>query len=167
MKTAIRLATAAMALISLPAFATLGDDSASVTADQTALQATMTTSTKPDYTDYALTLANGIIVHEFVNSANQVFEVTWNGKGMRPDMKQILGSYFSHFGAPEKERRPTRRHADRIGANYEMHSAVHNRIFSGTAHIPSMIPKSLPGPLSVPDESVSPGTPAAPNNGSR
>jgi hypothetical protein len=164
MKTAIHLAVAAMALASLPAFATLGGNSASVSADQTALQATMIKSEKTGYTDYALTLANGIIVHEFVNSANQVFEVTWNGKGMRPDMKQILGSYFSRFGtnenapqsAQKNEQRPTTRHVEHIGTNFVMHSAVHNRLFSGTAHVPSMLPPSLSGPLSVPAESVAP-----------
>ncbi|HXA48311.1 MAG TPA: DUF2844 domain-containing protein [Burkholderiaceae bacterium] len=166
MKAAIHLAFAAVAFVSLPAFATLGGNSVSVTADQTALQASMSKSEKTGYTDYALTLANGIIVHEFVNSANQVFEVTWNGKGMRPDMKQILGSYFSRFGtnanatqsAQKNEQRPTTRHVERVGANFEMHSAVHNRLFSGTAHIPSMIPTSLSGPLSVPAESVTPST---------
>lgn len=164
MKVAIQLAIAAAALVSLPAFATLGENSASVTADKLALSATMTTSTQSGYTDYALTLANGIIVHEFVNSANQVFEVTWNGRGMRPDMKQILGSYFSHFGVQSKEaRRPLSRRADRTGHNFEMHSAVHNRWFTGTAHVPSMIPSTLSGPLALPVESTGPG--AAPNKG--
>jgi hypothetical protein len=112
MKAAMHLAIAAVALASLPAFATLGGNSASVVADQKAFQATMKTSEQSGYTDYSLTLANGIIVHEFVNSANQVFEVTWNGKGMRPDMKQLLGSYFSLFGrtATDSPRSDARRH---------------------------------------------------------
>jgi hypothetical protein len=154
MKTVMRLAIAAVALVSLPAFATLGGNSASVIADQTAFQASLKTSAQPGYTDYSLTLPNGIIVHEFVNSANQVFEVTWNGKGMRPDMKQLLGSYFSHFGTSEKERQPTRRQASHIGANFVAHSAVHNRIFSGTAHVPSLMPAALAAPISVPNESL-------------
>jgi len=156
MKSAIHLAIAVAAMASLPAFATLGGNSASVVADKTALQATMKTSAEAGYTDYSLTLANGIIVHEFVNSANQVFEVTWNGKGMRPNMKQILGNYFSHFGTTGKkeERQPTHRQADHIGSNFVVHSAVHNRIFSGTAHVPSMIPSSISGPISVPNESL-------------
>jgi hypothetical protein len=163
MKAAMHLAIAAVALASLPAFATLGGNSASVVADQKAFQATMKTSEQSGYTDYSLTLANGIIVHEFVNSANQVFEVTWNGKGMRPDMKQLLGSYFSHFGTSAKEvkqeeRQPTRREAMRVGTNFVAHSAVHNRIFSGTAHLPSMVPASLPGPISVPNESLPAGS---------
>ncbi len=163
LKAAILLALAAVALVSLPAFATLGGNSASVSADQAVLQATMTRSAKAGYTDYALTLANGIIVHEFVNSANQVFEVTWNGKRMRPNMKQILGSYFSHFYPQQKEGQATSRRLDRVSTTVEIHSAVQNRLFSGTAHIPSMIPTSISGPLGVPVESATPGSAAAPN----
>lgn len=164
-KMAIRIAVAAAALVSLPAFATLGGNVDSVTADKVALQASMTTSSQSDYTDYALTLSNGIIVHEFVNSANQVFEVTWNGKGMRPDMKQILGRYITRFGPQEKELRPTARHADRVQSDVEIHSAVQNRLFSGTAHIPAMIPSSMSGPLSVPVENAPSSTVATPSNG--
>ena len=153
--TAIRLAIAAATLVSLPAFATLGGNSASVTADQTALQATMITSAKEGYTDYALTLPSGIIVHEFVNSANQVFEVTWNGIGMRPDMKQILGSYFTQLTPHEDEKLPTSRHFSRVGAKVEIHSEAHNRVFTGTAHIASMMPSSLSAPIRVPAERVS------------
>lgn len=158
MKLALHLATVVAALASVPAFATLGGNSASVLADQTAFQATLVTTKQSDYTDYALTLTNGIIVHEFVNSSNQVFEVTWNGKGMRPDMKQLLGSYFSHFGTSEKqERQPTLRETERKSANFVAHSAVHNRVFSGTAHVPSMIPASISGPLSVPNDTLTVG----------
>jgi hypothetical protein len=163
LKAALHLALAAAALVSLPAFATLGGNSSSVTTDSTALQATMTTTAKDGYTDYTLTLANGIIVHEFVNSANQVFEVTWNGKGMRPNMKQILGSYFPRFGVQEKERRPMSRHADRISRGFEFHSAVHNRWFSGTAHVPAMIPSSMSGPLAVPADGPPAAAVAVPN----
>jgi len=73
---------------------------------------------------------------------------------MRPDMKQILGNYFQHFGVQEKERRPLSRHADRIGTNFAFHSEVHNRWFSGTAHVPSMMPSTLSGPLAVPESAA-------------
>ena len=160
-RTATQLALAAAVLVALPAWATLGGDEASVIADQAALNATLVKTANAGYTDYALTLPNGIIVHEFVNPAGQVFEVTWNGKGKRPDMRQILGTHFDKFNAPvsqkaRNDKHATARRADRVAADFEMHSAVHNRIFTGTAHLPSQLPASLSGPIGVPMESPIP-----------
>jgi len=151
------LALTISTFVSAPASATLGGNAASVTADQVALQATLVKNLASGYTDYALALTNGIVVHEFVNSADKVFEVTWNGKGMRPDMKQLLGTYFSQIATQPKKGRPTLRQADSVNANFEMHSSVRNRIFSGTAHIPSNVPASLTGVLSVPNDNIKTG----------
>ena len=159
--SAIQLAIAAAAFVTLSASATLGGNEASVIVDQAALKATLVKTMNAGYTDYALTLPNAIVVHEFVNAAGQVFEVTWNGKGMRPDMQQILGVHFDQFNAPAKEKAVNEKHvtarrSDKVANDFEAHSAVHNRIFTGIAYLPSQLPSSLNGPLSVPVESPIP-----------
>jgi hypothetical protein len=155
-KTRRRMLTAGACLAimatSLSAQATLGGDGASVLADQSAMHATMTAKTEAAYTDYALTLPNGIVVHEFVNPSSHVFEVTWYGKDHRPDMSQILGSYVSRFQGQGKVSRPTSRRADRVESDLEIHSAVRNRVFSGTAHVPALLPENMSTPIRVPAE---------------
>ncbi len=156
-----RVVIAACSLASPLAFAALGGNIASVTADKAAMQAGISTSAKAGYTDYALTLPSGVVVHEFVNDTNQVFEVTWYGKGMRPDMKQLLGGYFARFQPGAKGPRPTVRRLDRVDTDFELHSAGHNRLFSGTAHLPANLPASLSGPLAVPEIAAAPVTSGA------
>jgi hypothetical protein len=138
--------------LSFSAHATLGGDGASVTADQTALHATVKITPEANYTDYALTQPDGVVVHEFVNTASHVFEVTWRGLGHRPDMEQILGQYAERFHGQSKVSRPMNRHADRVESDLEIHSAVRNRYFTGTAHIPGLLPESLSTAVRVPVE---------------
>jgi len=155
-KVRSRLLTAGACLAimatSFSAQATLGGDGASVIADQSALHATMKITTEANYTDYALTQPDGVVVHEFVNPSSHVFEVTWAGKAHRPDMSQILGSYVSRFQGQGKVSRPTSRRADRVDPDLEIHSAVRNRYFSGTAHIPGLLPENMSAPIRVPAE---------------
>jgi hypothetical protein len=142
---------AAMA-VPLSASATLGGDGASVLADQSALHATMAVKAEAGYTDYALTQPNGVVVHEFVNPSSHVFEVTWSGKGRRPDMEQILGTYATRFHGTTKVSRPVNRHADRVETDLEVHSVVRNRYFFGTAHVPALMPENMSAPIRVPAE---------------
>lgn len=146
--------SAAMALLftSLTANATLGLDSASVVQDQKALGASITMSSNDGYTDYALSFPHGGVAHEFVNSAGQVFEVTWSKYGSRPDMQQLLGNYASRFSGTANGGTPTSRRADRLDPDFELHSKVRMRYFSGTAHLPTSLPTGMAGPLSVPLE---------------
>lgn len=156
--SAICLAWLALACYGAPAWAALGGDRASVEADQAALSATLATHAEQGYTDYALSLPSGVVVHEFVNGNGQVFEVTWNGKGVRPDMRQILGGYFDRLQGSNANasasRSPLARRADHVSADVEFHSVVRNRWFSGTAHLPAQLPSSLSQALAVPKEDV-------------
>lgn len=167
-----RLALAGVAglvLSASPAFAALGGDAESVAADAAAWHATTTQSIVDGYTDNRLVLPRGLVVHEFVNGAGRVFEVTWSGKGGRPDMSRLLGAYADRWvesgtsasaassasaSASASARRgpgPIARHAERADADFALHSAVHNRYFTGSAHVPSQLPAALHVPLPVPD----------------
>ena len=144
--------TALAMLTTLSAHATLGGDSASVANDQAVLGATLQSTKMDGYTDYALSLPRGGTVHEFVNASNQVFEITWNKYGSRPNMNQIMGDYVKRFSGTSNGGLPTSRHADRVEADFELHSKAVNRYFSGTAHIPAYIPANRTGPVRLPVE---------------
>jgi hypothetical protein len=134
------------------AFAALGGDVASITADQKAMDATLTSNTESAYVDYVLMLKNGIVVHEFV-SAGQVFQVTWSGKGAKPDMNQLLGKYASSYpGNDGSAHSPTERNSRVERSDFVMHSSVQNRFFSGSAHVPDLLPVGMQAPLNVPHE---------------
>jgi len=144
----------ALMFTSLSAHATLGSDAASVLKDQAALGATVKTSVHDGYTDYALSLPRSGVVHEFVNPAGQVFEITWSKRGSRPDMSQLLGAYVTRFSGKRNGGSPTSRHADRVGSDFELHSKAVNRYFSGTAHIPALVPANISAPIPVPVEAA-------------
>jgi len=132
--------------------AALGGDQDSVLNDQKALNASLTVSDRDGYKDYGLALPTGGTVHEFVAPSGRVFEITWSKKGSRPDMNQLLGEYKNGFTGQFNGGTPTSRHADRTDADFVMHSKVLNRYFSGTAHVPSLLPNSLHGPVHQPVE---------------
>jgi hypothetical protein len=65
-------------------------------------------------------------------------------------MYQLLGGYAERMAVPANAVRPMARHSDIVFPDLVIHSAVHARFFSGSAHLPTMIPKSLSGPIPVP-----------------
>jgi len=151
---ALRSYTLSLFLIitSFSAHAALGGNSDSVRRDQIVLRANLTVTEMNGYKDFGLALPTGGSVHEFVSPSGRVFEITWSKKGSRPDMNQLLGEYIERFSGQVNGGGPTSRHADRIDADFVLHSKVLNRYFSGTAHIPSLIPNSLHGPVHHPVE---------------
>lgn len=144
----------AMLVIPSAARATLGSDSASVFNDQHALGASIKTTAHDGYTDMVLNLPRGGIVHEFINPRGQVFEVTWNTKGSRPDMNRLLGNYFNRFSGKNSGDSPTSRHAAKFDNDFELHSKAMNNYFSGTAHLPAYLPRNLDGPIPLPVDSL-------------
>ncbi len=135
------------------AHAELGGDVATVAADQAALRATLTVIDMGTYADYRLQLPDGIVVHEFVNAAQRVFEVTWSGKGHKPDMTQLLGPYAGRGRTPARGARAIARRGGLVASDLEIHAAVRNRHFSGTAHLPALLPESMAAALPVPVDS--------------
>jgi hypothetical protein len=143
------LVLVALAAGSLPAHATLGGDLSSVAADQSVMHAQASEVASAAYTDHVLRLPDGIIVHEFVNASGQVFQVTWSGRGHRPNMNQLLGAHVVRMQAPDHRSGPMSRHAEVERADVVIHSAVRARFFTGSAHIPALIPSTLSGPVAV------------------
>ncbi len=78
-----------------------------------------------------------------------MFEVSWSGKGRRPNMAQLLGEYFSRYSNRNKKGKPTHRRLDRVDTDFILHSGVHNRYFYGSAYVPKLLPITLSGPIKV------------------
>ncbi len=143
----------AMSISSVSAYATLGGDSSSVNADQSALGAAITTQADKNYADNILMLPDGSVVHELVNGSGKVFEITWNSRAHRPDMEQLLGSYVSRFnGTGKHHHNPTAHQAKRADADLVIVSNRVHRQFSGVAYLPALLPDNTTGPVSVASE---------------
>ena len=147
MQIRISHVTLLAALACGPAHATLGGDAASIAADQAAWQAALTQTAANGYTDYRLALPDGLVVHEYLGNGGKVFQVSWGGKGHKPDMVQLLGRYEPRIAAAARGVRPMQRRADAVAPDLEMHATVVNRYFSGTAHLPQERPASLARPV--------------------
>ncbi len=99
--TAGGVAAAAVALLaaalSIPAYAGLGGDAASIARDHVALRGITHTVTPTQLYDlHEITLAGGTTVHEYVTRAGQVFAVTWSGPSI-PDLKTMLADHYADY----------------------------------------------------------------------
>ncbi len=129
-----------MALLcaSLAAHATLGGDIASINQDNAALHGTVTMTNHDGYADYVLQLPNHGVVHEFADASGHVFQVSWGQYGSRPNMTVLLGDYVARFSGKYNGGSPLSRRADRVDRDFELHSKVVNRYFSGSARLPNI-----------------------------
>jgi hypothetical protein len=149
MRIQIPYVTMLLALACSQAHANLGGDADSILSDQTAWHAALVTATASGYGDYKLMLPDGIVVHEYLNAAGTVFEVSWAGRGHKPDMNRLLGAYASRADAAGRGVGPMQHRLDAVAHDMEVHAAVRNRFFSGTVHLPKALPASLAGPVPV------------------
>ena len=145
MKSKLAVAVAAIFLVALPAWASLGGDRASIDADQLHLQGTRTTKAVESYTVHEIQAANGIVVREYVSPEGKVFAITWNGPWM-PDLRQLLAGYFEQYrtalqsrSGPRMARRPVA--IEQPGLVVQV--GGHIRAFSGRAYVPDMLPSGV------------------------
>jgi hypothetical protein len=123
--------------------AALGGKLASVQDDVAHVGGTLATHAMSGYARHDLGRRNSGAVHEFTNAQGKVFAVTWSGPG-KPDLRQLLGSYFSEMqvaGASNGRRthalrRPTV--IDRSGVRIVQ--SGHMGWFRGVAYIPALAP---------------------------
>lgn len=145
----ILLTVAAVFLISavpFPAEASLGGTVASVQADQKTLHGTLQATTKSGaYTVQEVKSPNGVIVREYVSTAGQVFAVAWQGP-IRPNMQQLLGSYFQTFKAATQVRSGGRVLRGQVNIKQDglvVQMGGHMRWLVGRAYVPSMVPATV------------------------
>ncbi len=123
--------------------AELGGPISSVRADGARMGAQIASTNMGDYMRHALTRANGGTVHELTNAAGQVFAVTWSGPG-KPDLRSLLGSYFTTFQAandvPGRTMHGLRRPAQVNQSDLQIQTEGHMGWFRGVTLIPSLAP---------------------------
>ena len=114
---------------------------ASVQADSAALKAPMRTQATSDHAIHELTRSNGGTVKEFTNARGQVYAVTWAGPG-KPDLRTLLGGYFSAFQSANVARNGLARrrppHVDR--SDLIIQTGGHMGYFWGVAYVPPLVP---------------------------
>ena len=129
-----------------PAFATLGGDAASVDADRVHVQGAVTNIARTDrYTMDELQSATGTTIREYVSSAGRVFAVSWHGPFV-PDLRQMLGEYFSrHQTEAARVRRNRRSRRPLVIDTGDLVVVVsgHTRSFSGRAVATQLMPAGV------------------------
>jgi hypothetical protein len=132
-------------LMTVPAFAGLGEDGSSVEADQSRMQASLRTVPNQAYTLHEMQAPSGIVVREYVSTAGKVFAVAWQGP-WPPDMRQILANYFAEYQQATQAQaglRAGRRPLVITEPGLVLESGGHMRSFAGRAYIPDMLPPGI------------------------
>lgn len=135
------LAVVCLTMLSASCFAVLGGDSASVQVDQAHMRAQRQVTQGAGYVLHEMQTETGIVVREFVSAEGKVFGVAWEGP-LRPDMQQLLGSYYDEF----TRNAPTRRVHGPLTiqtSNMVLQSGGHQRALTGRAYIPAMVPAGV------------------------
>ena len=133
----------AMLVLSVPAWASLGGDAASVQADQAQMKATLRTTTpSPRFTLFEMQTPSGTLIREYVSPGALVFAVAWEGPTL-PDLQQLLGTHFEPYvdGTSRQEGGGGPRVVKLPGL--VVFSGGQMRAFAGRAYVPQSIPSGV------------------------
>jgi Protein of unknown function (DUF2844) len=128
-------------ILPVSSFAALGGDVASIQADQAHMRAQRQVTQATGYTVHEMKAETGTTVREFVSPEGKVFGVSWAGP-VRPDLKQLLGSYYGEYTSSA----PTRRLHGPVTIqtpNVVVQSGGHQRALTGHAYVPEMVPSGV------------------------
>ncbi|MGI4984506.1 MAG: DUF2844 domain-containing protein [Janthinobacterium lividum] len=146
----------------MPVYAALGGDRTTVTLDRSALgpgNGSVTASVKQAatagttaasatttaaYTVTTITTDAGTVVNEYVSSAGVVFAIAWSGPQI-PNLRQLLGDYFSTYAAANAAQAASepgigRGPSQMTGDDLVVHSGGRMRGFQGNAYLKSRLP---------------------------
>lgn len=145
----VKLALAIAALAPLACYATLGAAPAmrthAVAGSRSLLQSGSTSSDSAAAASYTVREANdadGVTIREYVLPTNVVFAVTWHGP-VRPDMSELLGSYFPNFVSPGDGRPRGIGPMVQHNGDFHIESAGHTGYFFGKAYLPRLVPANV------------------------
>jgi hypothetical protein len=126
------------------AFAHLGGDTDSVSADRELLHAQLRSTPMQHYNRHEISTPGGTLVHEYTTLQGTVFALTWQGP-VPPNLRQLFGTYYNEYqdaaasqGRPGAHRQLDVRHADLV-----VQSTGRLRSFSGRAYVPSLVPAGV------------------------
>ena len=129
------------AVITVPAFATLGENVSTIQTDQAHMRATVRMTKTSAYTLHELQSPSGTVVREFVSPAGTVFAVSWQGPSL-PDLRQALGKYFDSYVQAMQKRVA---HGPRIVQEQGLVVQVtgHQRSISGRVYLSDLLPQGV------------------------
>jgi hypothetical protein len=126
----------------LPAHATLGGTEATVITDQAQIKSTLRTVYSEKYAMHELVVPSGSRVREYVAPSGVVFGIAWQGPTM-PDLRQLLGPYFSQYADAVAARRGVRGPVTIQLPGLVVQSGGRMRAFSGKAYSPESLPQGV------------------------
>ena len=139
----IVLATVVAGSVTLPAFAGLGGDAASVDADVAKMKGQARATPVAGYTMSEITLPSGTVVHEFISAGGKVFAVSWRGVAI-PDLSQTLGTYFAEYKAAATATPHASHHNLTVQQpDLVVRTGGHMRNWYGQAYVLSLLPPNF------------------------
>ena len=127
--------------------AALGGTEASVKADQTRMHATLRTTATPRFIVHELESPSRMTVREYAAPSGVVFGVAWQGRA-QPDLRQLLGPYFTQYVDALEERRTRRAPVTVTLPELVVRAGGHMRAFTGKAWLPAELPAGVvPGDI--------------------
>jgi hypothetical protein len=130
-------------IFSAPAFAGLGGDASSVTADTAKMKGEARSTPTGGYTVNQITLPSGTVMNEYVSAEGKVFAVTWKGPWI-PDLSQALGSYFEEYKAAASVAPHSGHHHLSVQQpDLVVMTGGHMRAWNGKAWVPSLLPPNF------------------------
>jgi hypothetical protein len=128
--------------VTLPAFAALGGDAASVDTDAAKMKGQARATAVAGYTVKEITLPSGTLVREYVSAEGKVFAVTWTGMS-QPDLQQTLGTYFEQYKAAATAPHTGHHHLTIHQPELVLSSGGHMRAWTGKAYVPALLPPNF------------------------
>jgi hypothetical protein len=129
--------------VTLPAFAALGGDAASVDADVVKMKAQARATPVAGYSVSEMTLPGGTVVREYVSAEGKVFAVTWKGLTV-PNLQQTLGGYFEEYkAAAAATARAGHHHLSIQHTDLVVNTGGHMRAWKGVAYARSLLPPNF------------------------
>ena len=142
------LLSSLLLILPLPAMAALGDNAASVLADQARMKGTLRSVDAHTYVMHEITAPTGAVVREYVSPAGAVFGVAWDGP-FPPNLQQLLGPYYQQAqqaqqaAASAQQQRGRRAPVVIETPGLVMYQTGHVRSFHGQAYIPQLVPQGV------------------------
>jgi len=127
------------------ALAALGGGSATVESDRAAFKGELRSTPMTQYDVQQITIGSGTVVREYTSLTGQVFAITWQGL-TRPDLQQLLGSYFGSFKSAVQARQShpgAHRQLNVQQSDLVVQSFGRLRSFRGIAYVPSLVPAGV------------------------
>ncbi len=130
-----------------PALAALGQGAQSISADgqllgapqRLALVQGSAASAAATVTTQVVRTPQGVTVTEYLDASGTVFGLAWHGP-VKPDLRQLLGGYFSRYLASAAAGSGGLASAQTVGNDLVVRSAGSMQGFVGTAYVPSLVP---------------------------